>query len=161
MPSPDTRMGSRPHRATDRTVRVPLSGARSPSPWCKSSFVDYKLLWHERNREKHIAHVRRARDQKGDENQLRVWQYCAAPMCRLRRARSGGPPVRSSPRQARRRRGHVHRWIRLVDHSYRDGEVRDPLRELPRPIRPLASGVSGNAKLITAPQALPRTECSP
>jgi hypothetical protein len=49
--------------------------------WCKSCFVDYKRLWYERNREKHIAHVRKAGDQKGDENQLRMWQYLAQHPC--------------------------------------------------------------------------------
>jgi hypothetical protein len=49
--------------------------------WCKSCFVEYKRLWYERNREKHIAHVREARDQMGDENQLLMWQYLAHHPC--------------------------------------------------------------------------------
>ncbi len=48
--------------------------------WCKSCFVEYKHAWYERNHEKHIAHVQ-ARDQTGDENQLRVWQYLAQHPC--------------------------------------------------------------------------------
>jgi hypothetical protein len=34
-----------------------------------------------RNRERHIAHVREARDQTGDENQLRAWRYLARHPC--------------------------------------------------------------------------------
>ncbi len=50
--------------------RYPKLGIRHS--WCKSCFVEYKRAWYERNREKHIAHVRVARDKTADENQLRV-----------------------------------------------------------------------------------------
>jgi hypothetical protein len=59
--------------------RYPKLGIRHS--WCKTCFVEYKRLWYERNREKHIAHVRIARDRTGDENQLRAWQYLAQHPC--------------------------------------------------------------------------------
>ncbi|TMC71628.1 MAG: hypothetical protein E6J13_07185 [Chloroflexi bacterium] len=59
--------------------RYPKLGIRHS--WCKDCFVEYKRAWYERNRERHIAHVREARDQTGDENQLRMWQYLAQHPC--------------------------------------------------------------------------------
>ena len=59
--------------------RYPKLGIRHS--WCKSCFVEYKRLWYVRNREKHIEHVRVARDQTGDENQKRMWQYLALHPC--------------------------------------------------------------------------------
>jgi hypothetical protein len=59
--------------------RYPKLGIRHS--WCKTCFIEYKRLWYERNREKHIAHVRKARDKTGDENQLRVWKYLAQHPC--------------------------------------------------------------------------------
>jgi 5-methylcytosine-specific restriction endonuclease McrA len=59
--------------------RYPKLGIRHS--WCKDCFVAYKRAWYERNREKHIAHVRRARDLTGDRNQLMMWQYLAVHPC--------------------------------------------------------------------------------
>src|SRR5207245_10656664 len=49
--------------------------------WCKSCFVEYKRVWYIGNREKHIEHVRGARDQTSDENQPRMWQYSGRQPC--------------------------------------------------------------------------------
>ena len=49
--------------------------------WCKGCMAEYKSAWYERNRARHIAHVRAARDQTGDENQRRMWQYLAVHPC--------------------------------------------------------------------------------
>src|SRR6266702_793719 len=49
--------------------------------WCKGCMAEYKSAWYERNRAKHIAHVRAARDQTGDENQILMWQYLAVHPC--------------------------------------------------------------------------------
>src|SRR5439155_13066349 len=49
--------------------------------WCKGCMTEYKSAWYERNRATHIAHVRAARDQTGDENQILMWQYLAVHPC--------------------------------------------------------------------------------
>src|SRR5213596_4286468 len=49
--------------------------------WCKGCMAEYKSAWYERNRARHIAHVRAARDQTGDENQILMWQYLAVHPC--------------------------------------------------------------------------------
>lgn len=60
-------------------LRSPRLGIRHS--WCKSCVVEYEPAWDEPNRQRHIAHVRDARDQTGNENQLRAWRYLAGHPC--------------------------------------------------------------------------------
>src|SRR5688500_18381466 len=59
--------------------RYPKLGIRHS--WCKACFVEYKRLWYERNRGKHLAHVKERRARTEDENHLLVWQYLALHPC--------------------------------------------------------------------------------
>ena len=49
--------------------------------WCKDCFAEYKRLWYERNRERHMARVKSATAVTLSRNHQRVWEYLALHPC--------------------------------------------------------------------------------